>query len=156
MIDASGPNPLDLKVGDTVKLTGWRWANPYRALNRCVKVTAHSELGTPIIRIDGATYFLRPDLGGSLAYEVVHRAEAEQLEPEFDPVNSPNYYVMPDGTETVAISKWLTSAGGQAVQYIVRATRADGIVKENPVEDLEKAMFWLQVELDRVKGAEDG
>ncbi|MFT4260355.1 hypothetical protein [Microbacterium sp.] len=70
-----------------------------------------------------------------------------------DRVNSPSYYVMPNGAETVSITQWLTSAGAQAVQYIVRSTRIDGVVKENQIEDLEKAAFWLAVEIKRLREA---
>lgn len=71
-----------------------------------------------------------------------------------DAVNHPNYYVMPDGAEVVHITKWLNSSGGQAVQYIVRSTRIDGVVKENPIEDIDKAIFWLNVERERLAEAE--
>lgn len=67
-----------------------------------------------------------------------------------DAVHSPNYYRLPNGAETVDISEWLTSAGGQAVQYIVRATRTDGVVKEDPVQDLEKSRYWVDREIARL------
>lgn len=72
--------------------------------------------------------------------------------PFSDPVNSPSHYVFPNGAEVIDISQWLTSAGGQALQYIARATRLDGVVKGRPVEDLEKAATWIQVEIERLKG----
>lgn len=79
----------------------------------------------------------------------------EHLEPGLldvhDAVEHPNYYVMPDGHELYHISKWLNSAGAQAVQYIVRSTRIDGVVKDRPEEDLRKAIFWLNVELERLE-----
>lgn len=67
-----------------------------------------------------------------------------------DPVNHPAYYVLPNGVETKQVTQWLTSAGGQAVQYIVRATRIDGVVKGDPVEDLRKARTWLDTEIHRL------
>lgn len=67
-----------------------------------------------------------------------------------DAVEHPNYYLMPTGAETIDISQWLSSAGGQAVQYIVRATRIDGVAKDNPIEDVDKAIFWLGVERKRL------
>lgn len=73
-----------------------------------------------------------------------------------DAVEHPNYYLMPTGAETIDISQWLTSAGGQAVQYIVRATRTDGVVKENPIEDVDKAIFWMNVERKRLAFLQGG
>lgn len=73
----------------------------------------------------------------------------EQIE-ENDPV-SPNHYRFPGGAEVIQISEHLTSNGGQAVQYVARATRLDGQIKGNAIEDLEKAAFFIQREIDRLK-----
>jgi len=70
-----------------------------------------------------------------------------------DAVQHPNYYILPNGAETVDITQWLTGAGAQAVQYVVRATRIDGVVKGKPVEDIDKAIFWLNVERKRLEEA---
>lgn len=67
-----------------------------------------------------------------------------------DPV-SPNHYRFPGGAEVIQISEHLTSNGGQAVQYVARATRLDGQIKGNAIEDLEKAAFFIQREIDRLK-----
>lgn len=68
-----------------------------------------------------------------------------------DPVNEPNYYILPNCAEVADISEWLSSAGAQAMQYIVRSTRIDGIVKGNPVQDLRKARYWLDREIRRLQ-----
>lgn len=70
-----------------------------------------------------------------------------------DAVQHPNYYMLPNGAETIHITQWLSGAGAQAVQYIVRSTRIDGVVKGKPVEDINKAIFWLNVERKRLEGA---
>lgn len=67
-----------------------------------------------------------------------------------DAVNSPAYYMLPNGVETIQVSQWLSSLGGQAVQYVVRATRIDGVVKEDPIQDIDKAIFLLRAERDRL------
>lgn len=67
-----------------------------------------------------------------------------------DPV-SPDHYKFPGGVEVINISEHLTSNGGQALQYIARATRLDGKIKGNPIEDLTKALFFAQREIDRLK-----
>lgn len=64
---------------------------------------------------------------------------------------APTYYRMPSGIEVKEISRHLTSNGGQAVQYIARATRTDGIIKGNPISDLEKARDMIEDEINRLK-----
>jgi len=86
--------------------------------------------------------------------ELVEAAPVARVEdlmtPISDPVEHPNYYVLPNGRETIEISQWLTSAGGQAVQYIVRATRLDGIHKGERVQDIDKAIYRLNIERERL------
>lgn len=77
-----------------------------------------------------------------------------RAEKKNDPVEHPNHYVMPDGSETLSITRWLNNNGGQAVGYITRVCRIDGVVKGNAVEDLEKAIFLLRDEVDRLKSLE--
>lgn len=73
-----------------------------------------------------------------------------KLEPVADAI-SPSVYQFPDGVEVRDISAHLTSFGGQAVQYIARATRLDGIVKGLPVQDLKKAIQLLEWEVERLE-----
>ena len=68
-----------------------------------------------------------------------------------DPIN-PNYYQMPDGTQLISITKWLTGCGAQAVQYVARATRIDQQNKGEVIQDLTKAIWFIQQEIDRLKG----
>lgn len=62
----------------------------------------------------------------------------------------PQHYKFSNGVEVVDISENLTSNGGQAVQYIARATRIDGRNKQNPIEDLQKALWFIQREIERI------
>lgn len=64
---------------------------------------------------------------------------------------SPNVYQFPNGVEVKDISAHLTSFGGQAVQYIARATRLDGVVKGLPIQDLYKAIELLKWEAERLE-----
>ena len=75
----------------------------------------------------------------------------EDVEVEEDNQLSPNAYQFPNGVEVRHISAHLTSFGGQAVQYIARATRLDGVVKGLPVQDLKKAIQLLEWEVDRLE-----
>lgn len=74
---------------------------------------------------------------------------AESLPAEENAV-SPNVYKFPNA-EVRDISAHLTSFGGQAVQYVARATRLDGLVKGKPEQDIEKAIQVLQWELERLQ-----
>lgn len=71
-------------------------------------------------------------------------------EPVADAI-SPSVYQFPNGVEVRDISAHLTSFGGQAVQYVCRSTRLDGVVKGKPVEDLKKAIQLLEWEVERLE-----
>lgn len=80
------------------------------------------------------------DLGG----------EIRLIESENDAIN-PSHYQLPGGVEVIQISEHLTSNGGQAVQYVARATRLDGKIKGSPVEDLRKAVWFIEREIARLE-----
>ncbi|MBF6358152.1 DUF3310 domain-containing protein [Nocardia higoensis] len=69
-----------------------------------------------------------------------------------DPTN-PDYYQFPNGAEAIDITQHLSGCGAQAVQYIVRATRTDGKIKGDPLEDLNKAIWFIRREIQRIGGA---
>ena len=71
-----------------------------------------------------------------------------------DPIN-PNYYQFPSGAETIDITQFLTGNGAQATQYIVRSTRFDRELKGNPVEDLTKAIWFIEREISRLEDEAD-
>ena len=74
----------------------------------------------------------------------------DKQEPVADAI-SPSVYQFPNGVEVRDISAHLTSFGGQAVQYIARSTRLDGVVKGLPVQDLKKAIQLLEWEVERLE-----
>lgn len=67
---------------------------------------------------------------------------------------APEHYAFPGGVRVHQISTHLTSCGGQAVQYVARSTRLDGNNKGNPVENLRKAIKFLEWEIERLEAAE--
>lgn len=71
-----------------------------------------------------------------------------------DPIN-PSYYRFPSGAETIDITQFLTGNGAQATQYVVRSTRFDKELKGNPIEDLHKAIWFIEQEIARLEDAED-
>lgn len=74
-------------------------------------------------------------------------------ERKYTPVE-PAHYDFPGGVSVAQVSQHLTSFGGQALQYVARATRLDGNNKasttEGLIEDLEKALLLLRREIARL------
>lgn len=62
----------------------------------------------------------------------------------------PNYYLLPNGIEVGDVTDYLTSNGGQAVQYIARSCRLDGQHKGERIEDLKKAKDMIDREIKRL------
>lgn len=65
--------------------------------------------------------------------------------PDADPVNHPAHYTNhPSGVECITITEHMGFCLGNAVKYIWRAD-----LKGNAVEDLKKAAFYIQREIER-------
>lgn len=62
----------------------------------------------------------------------------------------PNYYLLPNGIEVGDVTDYLTSNGGQAVQYIARSCRLDGQHKGERIKDLTKAKDMIDREIKRL------
>jgi hypothetical protein len=64
-----------------------------------------------------------------------------------DPVNHPLHYTNhPSGVECIQITEHMNFCLGNAVKYIWRA----GLKSENPIEDLRKAAFYINREIERL------
>jgi hypothetical protein len=62
-----------------------------------------------------------------------------------DPVNHPAHYLgHPSGIECIQVTEWMSFPLGSAMKYIWRAD-----LKANAIEDLEKAVWYLQREIQR-------
>ena len=69
---------------------------------------------------------------------------------------SPNYYKgFTNGAQPIDIMEHLTSNAAQAVKYLTRACRIDGVVKEDPIGDLEKCLTLVERELARLNREKD-
>ena len=67
-----------------------------------------------------------------------------------DPVNHPPHYTQhPSGIECIQITRHMNSNCGNAMKYIWRAD-----LKGKAIEDLEKAIFYLNDEINRRKNAD--
>lgn len=67
-----------------------------------------------------------------------------------DPINPPHYQGFTNGAQVIDITEGLSFAGGNAVKYVARACRIDGVTKGNPIEDLKKARWYIDRELTRL------
>ena len=68
-----------------------------------------------------------------------------------DSAVSPNYYKgFTNGAQPIDITEHLTGNAAQAVQYLTRACRVDGVVKSDPIEDIDKAIWFCQRERSRM------
>lgn len=105
---------------------------------------------------------------GTLAHEYCYREEMKRLtarkeqEPscaegcdgaehnvvEYDPVGYPQHYNShPSGVECITVTEHFNFNLGNAIKYVWRA----GLKSENPLEDLEKAVWFLQREVKRLE-----
>ena len=67
--------------------------------------------------------------------------------PDHDPVNNPKHYTThPSGVECIQITRHMNFNRGNAVKYIWRCGD-----KGKPIEDLQKAVWYLQDEIKRIE-----
>ena len=74
----------------------------------------------------------------------------EPIKPAPDPVNHPPHYTShPSGVECIQITEHMGFNLGNAVKYIWRAD----LKSDDPVMDLEKAIWYLKREIQRRQNA---
>lgn len=66
---------------------------------------------------------------------------------EADPVNHPSHYTRFNGIEVIQLTEQLNFCRGNAVKYIARAGAKD---PASEIQDLEKAIWYIQREIDRL------
>lgn len=67
-----------------------------------------------------------------------------------DPVNNPQHYKSHlSGIEVIQITEHLNFCLGNAIKYILRADH-----KDNPMQDLQKARWYMERELQRRASAD--
>jgi hypothetical protein len=65
-----------------------------------------------------------------------------------DPVNHPSHYLShPSGVECIQVTEHMNFCLGNAIKYIWRA----GLKSESAVEDLQKACWYLEREIERLR-----
>lgn len=72
-------------------------------------------------------------------------------------MSTPKYYQFPNGTQPLDLSRYLTSNGGQALQYVARSCRLDDEHNKHyeSADDLVKAIHFLYDEIKRVGNERD-
>jgi hypothetical protein len=79
--------------------------------------------------------------------EVVAKPKERKAKPKADMVNHPPHYTShPSGVECIQITEHMGFNLGNALKYIWRAD-----LKGSAVEDLEKAVFYINRELEKRK-----
>ncbi len=66
-----------------------------------------------------------------------------------DAINPSHYKQHPSGVEAIQICEHMTFCLGNATKYIWRS----GLKSDNPVEDLKKAIWYIQREIVRIEGS---
>lgn len=128
----------DIKVGDTVRRTRREYAGMNVGDTAVVKAVGVGAWGS-CVELD--------------KYDGKHEPESlEVIESSVDAID-PGYYQFPGGHEVRHISAHLTGFGSQALQYVARSTRLDGKNKGDTVENLQKAIRFLEWEIERIKAA---
>jgi hypothetical protein len=73
--------------------------------------------------------------------------------PHHDPINHPKHYTQhPSGVECIEVAEHYNFCLGNAIKYIWRA----GIKSDNPVEDLKKAAWYIEREIQRLNNLPKG
>ena len=65
-----------------------------------------------------------------------------------DPINPAHYQGFSNGAQVIDITENLPYNAGNAIKYLARAGRKD---PTKHVEDLKKALWYVQRELDRIE-----
>lgn len=64
-----------------------------------------------------------------------------------DAINPNHYKSHPSGVECIQITEHMSFCLGNAVKYVWRA----GLKSDSPIEDLEKAKWYIEREIARLK-----
>jgi len=64
-----------------------------------------------------------------------------------DNINPGHYKSHPSGVECISITEHMNFCLGNAIKYVWRA----GLKSESPIEDLEKAKWYIEREILRIK-----
>lgn len=72
-----------------------------------------------------------------------------------DPINPKHYQGFTNGAQAIDIAENLTFNCGNALKYLARAGRMDGNSKGEILEDLHKAAWYVEREINRISPPDD-
>lgn len=77
----------------------------------------------------------------------------EKFNIQVDQVNNPQHYTAhPSGIQAIEVTRHMNFNLGNAIKYIWRAGIKN---KDTHIEDLKKAIFYIQDEINRLEGKYD-
>ena len=86
--------------------------------------------------------------------------QANEMKKQIDMVNHPKHYTSdPSGVECIEITRHRNFNIGNAIKYLWRAGLKESVgkdVREKQVEDLRKAVFYINDEITRLTGDSNG
>lgn len=103
----------------------------------------NAEIGTIVEYQDGCEYRKMESGAWAQIYDI-----DEEKPTKIDPVNHPSHYTRFKGIEVIQLTEHLNFCRGNAVKYIARAGAKDG---SKEIEDLEKARWYIDREIERLK-----
>lgn len=145
----------DFKVGDVVWLLPGARSNTVTYNPENAKVSVPTKVFIYDEDTDGDWYVADEPLESTKPSTIRGYVSEEYLRPlegedKADNVNHPQHYIFSNGAEVIDITEQLSFNGGNAVKYVARATRQDGKVKGNVIEDLQKSLWYINRELERL------
>ena len=82
--------------------------------------------------------------------EALANARQEKTDIKHDPVNHPKHYTShPSGVECIQITRHMSFNLGNVVKYLWRAGIKDSEITNKELEDLKKARFYLDDEIQK-------
>lgn len=84
----------------------------------------------------------------SMGCVTTNQVRADRMAFDHDPVNHPRHYTQYKGLEIIDLTEQMNFNLGNAVKYIARAGFKDA---DKTIEDLEKAVWYTQREIERLK-----
>lgn len=145
----------DFKIGDEVWLLPGARSNLETYFPALAQVSVPTKVTIIESDTDGDWYVADEPFESTKPTTIYGYVSEEYLRPleeedKADNVNHPGHYIFSNGAEVIDITEQLSFNGGNAVKYVARATRQDGKVKGNVLEDLEKAAFYVTREIERL------
>lgn len=129
-------------IGEEVRIRHGETPYAQSSVGRTGKVVSFNDEAT-----SPYPYEVEFGVGRSLCFT---ERELERVE---DMVDSPTHYTShPSGVECIEITQHMNFPLGSVIKYVWRA----GLKTKDPIQDLEKARQYLDIEITRLKEATNG